>query len=168
MVFPKRKHPRLKNFDYGSDGAYFITICTKNRRCLLSHIVGRGLAPADTCNITYTPLGKIAETQLLLLESRFASLTVDQYVIMPNHIHAILVINNETAGASPRPTVMDIICAYKSLTTRECKRCGFQGQLFQSSFYEHVVRGPADYSKISEYIRENPLRWQEDTLFAEE
>ena len=87
--FPKRKHPRLKNYDYSTVGAYYITICTHNRRCLLSHIVGHGLSSAET---QYTAYGRIAEEQLLLLEKRYPSLKMDQYVIMPNHIHIIIFI----------------------------------------------------------------------------
>ncbi len=117
---PKRTHPRLDGFDYRANGAYFVTICTHNRRCLLSRIVGRGLAPAGRGSIEYTSLGKIAERQLQLLEERYTFVTIDQYVIMPNHIHAILILNGETAGASPRPTIMDMICAYKSLAI--CKK----------------------------------------------
>ena len=114
-TLPKRKHPRLKSYNYSTAGAYYITICTHNKQCLLSQIVGRGLAPAE---IQYTACGKIAEEQLFLLERRYPSLTVDQYVIMPNHIHAILILS-DAAGASPRPTITDVVCAYKSLTTKE-------------------------------------------------
>ena len=164
---PKRKHPRLDRFDYRSNGAYFITICTQNRRCALSHIVGRGLAPAETNGIEYTLFGKIAEKQLLLLKDRYPCLTVDQYVIMPNHIHAVLILDNETAGASPRPTIMDIVCAYKSLTTRECKKEGLGDKFFQTSFHEHIIRGREDYEEIVKYIHENPMRWHYDELYAE-
>ena len=165
---PKRKHPRLDNHDYSSAGAYFITICTQNRRCVLSRIVGRGLAPAETTEIEYTSLGKIAEKQLFLLEDRYPNLAVDRYVIMPNHIHAIMILNGKAAGASPRPTITDIICAYKSLTTRECKKNGFGEKLFQTSFYEHIVRGREDYEEITKYIYENPIRWSYDELYTEE
>ena len=204
---PKRKHPRLENYDYSSAGAYFVTICTQNRRCVLSRIVGRGLAPAITSGIEYTLFGKIAEEQLLLLEKRYPCLTVEQYSIMPNHIHAILILaneaagasprptrmneaagasprptimdivcaykslttrENEAAGASPRPTIMDIVCAYKSLTTRECKKNGFDGKLFQTSFYEHIIRGQEDYDEIAKYIYENPMQWYCDELYAED
>ena len=165
---PKRKHTRLQNFDYSTTGAYFITICTKDRRCVLSKVVGRGLAPAETNGIEYTSFGKIAEHQLLLLEERYPFLSVDQYVIMPNHIHVILILDDQTAGASPRPTVMDIVCAFKSLTTRECKKNGFQGSMFQTSFYDHVIRDREDYEKRVKYIDENPVRWYYDELFVEE
>ena len=100
---PQRKHPRLVNYDYGSAGAYFITICTQNRRCVLSRIVGRGLAPAEASGMEYTSFGNIAEQQLLLLEERYEYLSVDKYVIMPNHIHVVLILEIEAAGASPPP-----------------------------------------------------------------
>ena len=163
---PKRKHPRLDNYDYSSAGAYFVTICTQNRRCVLSRIVGRGLAPAETDGIEYTTFGKIAEEQLLLLENRYPCLSVDRYVIMPNHIHVILVLE-DAAGASPRPTIMDAICAYKSLTTRECKKAGMAEKIFQTSFYEHIIRGREDYEEIVKYIYKNPTRWYYDELYAE-
>ena len=162
---PQRKHPRLKEYDYSTAGAYFVTICTQDKKCLLSHIVGRGLAPAEN---RYTRYGQIAEEQLLQIEKRFPGVRVDQYVIMPNHIHSIFFMEEDTAGASPRPTVMDVVCAYKSLTTRACKQVQPIEKLFQTSFYEHVIRGQADYDEIAKYICENPAKWQLDKLYAEE
>ena len=161
---PKRKHPRLESYDYSTAGAYYITICTHKRQCLLSHIVGRGLAPAEN---QFTEYGKIAEEQLFLLEKRYPSLKIDQYAIMPNHIHAILFLE-EAAGVNPRPTLLDIVCAYKSLTTRECKKIKSIDKLFQTSFYEHVIRGREDYYEIAEYILNNPKQWELDNLYAEE
>ena len=165
---PKRKHPRLDNYDYSSAGAYFVTICTQNRRCVLSRIVGRGLAPAEITGVEYTSFGEIAEKQLFLLKDRYPYLAVDKYVIMPNHIHIIMILSGRAAGASPRPTIADIVCAYKSLTTRECKKNGFEGILFQTSFYDHIIRGREDYEEIVKYIYENPLRWYYDELYTEE
>ena len=101
--FLKRKHPRLDEYDYSSAGAYFVTICTQSRRCMLSRIVGRGLAPAEIQEVEYTQIGEIAKQQLLLLEERYSCLKIDQYVIMPNHIHAIFILEDEAAGASPPP-----------------------------------------------------------------
>ena len=167
--FPQRKHARLENYDYSSSGACFVTICTQNRRCVLSRIVGRGLAPAETYGVEYTLFGEIAKQQLLLLEERYSDLTVDRYVIMPNHIHIVFILNQKTAGASPRPTIMDIVCAYKSLTTRECKKKGFcEKKMFQTSFYEHIIRGREDYETIVQYIYENPARWYYDEMYTEE
>ena len=165
--WPQRKHPRLKHYDYGSAGAYFITMCTRDRKCILSRVVGRGLAPAVTNHVKYTLWGEIAEQQLFSLKDKFPSVTVQRYVIMPNHIHVILILGNETAGASPRPTVMDVICAYKSLTARECKKNGFVGKLFQTSFHDHIVRSRRDYEEISQYIQKNPSMWRNDCFYTE-
>ena len=157
---PKRKHPRLESYDYSTAGAYFVTICTQDRRCLLSHIVG------TSAEIQYTSYGEIAREQLFLLEQRYPFLKIDQYVIMPNHIHAILMLS-EAVTDRPRPTVTDIVCAYKSLTTRECKKVRPVGKLFQTSFYEHVIRGRKDYDEIAEYIVNNPKQWELDKLYSE-
>ncbi len=162
---PKRKHPRLDNYDYSSTGAYFVTICTQNRRCVLSRIETNNTD--EKISVKCTKCGKIAEEQLVLLEKRYAYLTVDQYVIMPNHIHVIFIIDNKAAGASPRPTIMDIVCTYKSLTTRECKKIFTLDKLFQTSFYEHIIRDRDDYNEIKKYIHENPMCWHYDELYPE-
>ncbi len=150
----------MDHYDYGSAGAYFITVCVQDRKNILSRIVGRGLAPADNAEIRVllSKYGKAAKDQLFLLSERFPCLTVDEYVIMPDHIHAIFILNNEAAGASPRPTLMDIVCTYKSLTTRECRKLGFTGKLFQTSFFEHVIRSRDDYIDTVKHIRENPSK----------
>ena len=164
MERPKRKNPRLKDFDYSTPGAYFITICAKNMKHYLGAItVGRGLAPAENNLSVY---GKIADEQMKLLETRFQCIKIDKYVIMPNHIHAI--ISFDAAGASPRPTISDVICAFKSITTVKCKKSGFEGkQLFQTSFHDHIIRGERDYCKIWEYIDTNVIRWQNDCFYSE-
>ena len=163
-TLPKRKHPRLKQYDYSTAGAYFVTICTQNRRCLLSRIVGHRLSTIET---ELTDYGKIAEAQFMLLEERYPTLKIDQYVIMPNHIHAIMILT-ESAEDSQFPTISDIICAYKSLTTKACKKLSPIEKLFQTSFYEHVIRGQADYDEIAEYIANNPTQWELDKLHVHE
>ena len=116
----KRKHPRLKNFDYSQNGSYFVTICTDEHKQILSSIkVGRGLAPAE---VVLSPLGKIVKEQIEAISLRYAFVEVQKYVIMPNHIHMLIFIDGFSAGASPRPTLSDIICSFKSLATRECKK----------------------------------------------
>jgi len=87
---------------------------------------------------------------------------------MPNHIHVLLCLTGEAAGASPRPTVTDIVCTYKSLTTHACKKHKPIGKLFQTSFYEHIVRNETDYGEIAAYIQANPSRWLEDSLYSNE
>ena len=102
------------------------------------------------------------------LEKRYGNIHICEYVIMPNHIHFILMINKVAAGASPCPTVSDIICTYKSLTTRLCKQKGYSGnKLFQTSFYDHIIRDDEDYNTKAQYIDTNPLTWERDELYTE-
>lgn len=163
--FIKRKPRRLKNFDYSTNGYYFITVCSFEKRQIFSKIVSTGILPAEAVT---TKWGKIAEIQLLELMDRYPSVRIDNYVIMPNHIHAIIEISNNpsTAGASPCPTLSDIICTFKSLTACKCKKEGFADKLFQSSFHDHIIRNESDYEMIWNYIEVNPARWNEDKYFS--
>ena len=102
-----------------------------------------------------------------MLEERYPSLKIDQYVIMPNHIHAILMLG-EAVADDLHPSIMDIVCTYKSLTTRACKKVAPIDKLFQTSFYEHVIRGREDYNEIAEYIVNNPKQWELDKLYTKE
>lgn len=167
MTLPKRRSPRLKGYDYGTGGAYFITICVQNRRCILSEImaskitVGEGLAPPE---VQLTDKGRVAEEQLVLLPDRFPSVAIDKYVIMPNHIHLIIRLQEAAGGASPSPTVTQVIGTFKSLATRLCEG---ETKLFQRSFYDHVIRNEADYREIWTYIDQNPAKWNDDCFYVE-
>ena len=161
----KRKHPRLKTFDYSSNKYYFVTICTLNRQPIMSDIV---YDENNNAEPLLTQTGKICEELLLQMERRFHGVTIEKYVIMPDHIHAVIAFSDnvvseipQTAGASPRPTLMDVICTFKSLTTRRCNTmCGIQGRkIFQTSFYEHIVRNEKEYYEICKYIDDNPINW---------
>ncbi len=170
-----RIHPRLKAYDYSSAGAYFITVCSKDKQHIFGHVthptlnnasaVGRALAPAT---VILSSWGKIVEQQLLELENRFDSIRIDKYVIMPNHVHLILILSDCKAGASTRPTVSDILRAWKSLSTRNCKLAGFNGTLWQTSFYDHIIRDEADYLTRWNYIDTNPAKWAEDDYYSAE
>ncbi|MBQ1186881.1 MAG: transposase [Clostridia bacterium] len=160
MEIKKRKHPRLKDFDYSTNGYYFVTICTANHKEILSSVnVGRGLAPAE---IILSPAGKIAEEQLLNISKRYACVDIEKYVIMPNHIHILLFIDGFSAGASPRPTLSDIICSFKSLTARNSKPYLKTNKLWQTSFYDHVIRNKEDYLTHYNYIESNPSLWEKE------
>ena len=156
---PERKNLRLKNYDYSNDGYYFITICTHNRQNLLCNatLVGQGL-----CSCRLLAAGEIAQTELLELTKRYDHIRIDKYVIMPNHIHAIIAV--ERREQSPRPTIIDIICAYKSITSKRHNRTfKMKGRtLWQSRYYDHIIRNEAEYQQIWQYIDENPIRWDED------
>lgn len=157
MDYPRRKPTRLKGYDYSTNGAYFITICTQNRQCVLSEIL-------DTCEIRLSEYGEITKKQIKAAQQRFPTVSIPQYVIMPNHIHLIMILNG-SGGASPSPTVSDVICALKSQITR---LCNYGGKLFQRSFHDHIIRNEKDYMMISEYIENNPYKWEEDCFFAQE
>jgi REP element-mobilizing transposase RayT len=86
---------------------------------------------------------------------------------MPNHIHAILFLKNEAGGASPSPTLSDVICSFKSLTSRLCKRENGTVHIFQRSYYDHVIRDRKDYEMHVKYISENPWKWKEDDLYTD-
>ncbi|MFI3226690.1 MAG: transposase [Clostridia bacterium] len=118
MELPSRKNIRLENYDYGQNGAYFVTICTYKGIHNLSVIertnnVGQGL-----CSCRLTTVGRIVQTEIENLNTRFPNINIDNYVIMPNHIHLILSIVEERQEQSPCPTMCDVICALKSLSTK--------------------------------------------------
>ena len=170
---PKRKSTRLKNYDYSSAGAYFVTICVRDRMQILSEIVrtdltaadrtngiavGEGLAPPEI-TVKLKPCGEIVKEQLQLIETRFPGATVEDYVVMPDHIHAVIFLHGNAGGASPSPTLDDVICAFKSLTSRSCKQKYGIEKMFQRSSAEHIVRDREDYETRRKYIYENPERW---------
>ena len=97
------------------------------------------------------------------MQKRYPYVKIDKYVIMPTHIHAIIAFD-DAAGASPRPTLTDVICAYKSLTTRAINReFKTEGRrIFQTSFYESVLRNEAAYLECWKYIEGNPGKWLRD------
>ena len=143
--FPKRKWPRLKEHDYSEEGFYFLTICTKGKKCLLSIISAK---PGETVLPRLTEYGRITEAFLKRIPG------IDRYVIMPNHIHLII---HKTNG---NPISNDIR-AFKGLVT---KRIGFG--IWQDYYYDHVIRDEADYRIKCNYIDENPAKWAEDAYFS--
>ena len=171
--YPERKPTRVKNYDYSSVGAYFITICTQDRKQILSEIirknnapvsetndyaVGEGLAP-PAYSVKLKPCGEIAEEQLKNLEKRYQNVTIDDYVIMPDHIHVLIIFHKRAGGASPSPTLTDVVCRFKSLCVRNCKQKYGIDNLFQRSFFDHIIRDNCDYETRRKYIHENPIKW---------
>lgn len=161
MERPKRKSNRLKHFDYGRQGAYFVTICTEGRRCVLCDIVGDGLpVPKEA--------GVMAERWIIAIPEKYPTVSVDQYVVMPNHIHMLLQIKRDDGTGNPSPTLGNVVGWYKYQVTKQInERQGTEGiRFFQRSFHDHVIRGEKDYQKIWNYIQGNPLKWSEDCFFV--
>ena len=165
MELPKRKQNRLSSYDYDREGAYFLTICTQDRKCLLSRIVGD-----DALGVPKNPLtdiGKIVE-KYIISGNKMDRVRVEKYVIMPNHIHILLMIEMDTSG-TPRassPTmgiVPRFVSAFKRLSNQEIGE-----DIFQRSYHDHVIRGEKDYLKIWNYIEGNPSKWEEDCFYVKE
>ena len=164
MDFPQRKPNRLPHFDYSTPGAYFITICTQNRLPILSSIVGGGALDAP-----HIQLSEAGQTVRKYVESgnRIQEITFDKYVIMPNHIHLILLVDNTSSSATARTsspanaTIPHFVSTFKRL----CHR-GIGQTIFQRSYHDHIIRNENDYQKIWEYIDNNPAKWQEDCFYV--
>ena len=172
MELQKRKPNRLKNYDYSNVGAYFITVCTKNRDPFLSTItVGDGSAvPQNKINarpqnktavpnIILTPLGQIVENHINMMSEKYPNTKIDAYVIMPDHVHMVLVINH--GRANPAPTVGNIMGWFKYMTTKMmANKCETSdNRIWQRSYHDHVIRDEQDYLNICQYIADNPMRW---------
>ena len=145
--FPSRKSPRLKEFNYASPNYYFVTICTKGKECIFG-------TPKQL-----SPMGEVASDCLKAIESHFTGVCLDKWVVMPNHIHAIVVLSG-TAVQLPA-----VVGQYKSATTRKIRIFAPGKIVWQASFHDHVIRNQADYERIWTYIEGNPGRWEDDCFY---
>jgi len=151
---PSRKSLRLADYDYSTAGYYFVTICIREQQCLLGEIV------ADVVRLNSA--GQMITSAWTVLPERFEQVDLDLFVVMPNHIHGIVVLKKGI-------TLTRVIQAFKSISTHEYIRGvrgqgwkKFDGTLWQRSFYDHVIRNDQDLSRIQEYIVNNPLQWALD------
>ena len=164
MEIPKRRQIRLPDYDYSAPGAYFVTVCTLDRRCILS-TVRRG-DPCGRPSVELSVYGTIVEHSLRQTAELYG-VSIVQTVVMPNHIHFICVIEEPlaTARAKGAPTLGRIVGAIKSTSANYCRKEGLSGKLWQRGYYEHVIRNEKDYLEISQYIENNPARWIEDRYY---
>ena len=163
---PKRKPNRLPDFDYSTPGAYFITICAKGKQCRLGNIVGGGALDAPQMKLNN--IGRLVEKNILS-GNLILGVCVDKFVVMPNHIHMILLVNEDLPNGTsrtPSPTNA-IIPHFVSVFKRFCHR-DIGENIFQRSYHDHIIRGEKDYLKIWEYIENNPAKWEEDCFYEEE
>lgn len=163
---PGRKNLRLNGHDYNKTGAYFITLCTKDRQALLGRIVGAAHPGGPVPQLSVT--GKMVQQYIDGITAAYPSAQIEKYVIMPNHLHLILRVNDGAVRCEGRDArcaapmaVSRVIGTLKSLTTRK-----FGVTLWQRSFYDHIIRDEADYQTKWEYIDTNPARWAEDEYFV--
>lgn len=164
MELPKRRRNRLKNYDYSRNGVYFVTICTEGRRKTLCEIIG------DGSPVPKEP-GRIAEEMIRKIPEKYPFVSVDTYIVMPNHIHLLLAINGTGGTVDPSPplspTMGTVVGWYKYQVTKLVNEAAGTPatRFFQRSFHDHVVRGERDNLKIWEYIENNPGRWLEDCFY---
>ena len=149
---PVRKRNRLKDYDYSQAGAYFITICSKDRKKIFSEIIAGA-------NPQLTDIGQIVDNEILKLSSTYENVTLDIYVIMPNHVHMIILIH-ENGRQNAAPTISQMMNQWKRAIS---VRLGFS--LWQKSFHDHIIRNETSYLKIAAYIKNNPITWEEDCFY---
>lgn len=167
IKFKDKKQYRLPGYDYSGDGYYFITICTRNRE----HFFGKVMDG----RMRLSPIGKIAKYHWRKIPKRFSGIHLDEFIVMPNHLHGIIIIDNcrnAPCRNAPRrvPTIRpliknslsSIINHYKGAVKNDCKRKGFEYFNWQSRFYDHIIRNEKSLANIQKYIINNPLRWDLD------
>lgn len=165
---PNRRSLRLQGYDYLSSGAYFVTICTVEKRPLFG-MVRQG-------KVQLNELGQIADNCWKQIERLRREIALDAYIVMPNHIHGILHFSTEAAAANAPAAARElaagslgaILGQYKSIVT---KRSQFlqsppAGPIWQRNYYDHIIRSAASLAKIRQYIAENPARWVDDDLYT--
>jgi putative transposase len=168
----RRRSIRLQDFDYAQTGAYFVTICTRERACLFGEVVGGDMRLNDA--------GKIAEACWLAIPTHFPSVHLETIVVMPNHVHGIVVIADRVVGTknfsplrdktattcnpirSPSKTIGSIVRGFKIGVTKWFRENEHAGKVWQRNYYEHVIRNDESLSRIRQYIQENPTRWAFD------
>lgn len=168
-----RKPLRLPGYDYSSYGYYFVTLCVKNKECLLGTVRDDAV---DGATVLLPPLGEEVKKSWLKLEALNPNVKLDTFVIMPNHIYGIIILEHDDcmvsaqrpAGfgvreSSERRTLPGLMKDFKSVTTRVYQRkFGGQESLWQTSFYGEIIRNQVQYDGVWRYIADNPRKWQDD------
>jgi REP element-mobilizing transposase RayT len=151
---PYRKNPRLSTYDYANAGYYFVTICTHKRECFFGEIIEEGMH--------LNSAGQMIASVWADMPRRLNKIGLDSFVVMPNHIHGIIVLEKGVA-------LSRVVQAFKSISTNEYIRSvrqqgwkAFNDTLWQRSFYDHVIRNEEDLLRVQEYISNNPLKWSLD------
>ena len=143
-----RRSIRLPGYDYSQPGAYFVTICTHNRDLLLRT----------------EPVQEAVRSTWEAIPQRFRAVTLDEFVVMPNHVHGIIILGDATGAASGAPTLGAIIRAFKSISAIQSSRILNRSGLpfWQRNYYEHVIRDEDELNIIRQYICDNPRNWLDD------
>ena len=152
MEFVKRKSPRISDYNYAKPNYYFITICTNNKKCFFG----------KAGNINQH--GTIVKNSIDKIPEIYPQVTVDKYVVMPNHVHMILVIHSVDNLIS----ITRIVGQFKMSVSKEIRKINPDMKVWQRSFHDHIIRNERSYQKIWEYIENNPIKWEEDCFYIKE
>lgn len=155
---PHRKSPRLKDYDYSQSGGYFITIVTNDRKHLFGEIQDNQMILSDA--------GKIADMCWSSIVDHYTDMRLGDFVVMPNHIHGILyLLGNDS---SFKTILGRVINAYKGAVTARIRKLEQAKQIvWQSRYYDHIIRDDIDELRIRTYIQNNVAKWADDSLYAE-
>lgn len=173
---------RLKNWDYRNNGSYFITICTANRK----HFFGEIVINETSKEMKLSEIGILAESYWGKIPEHFPFVELGNFVVMPNHVHGILIINSTEAietlqsnvctkedgknrffsEISPKSgSISSIIRSYKSIVTRESRVVNSKFN-WHSKFHDHIIRNSITFERIQNYIENNPANWKEDKFYS--
>lgn len=174
MSLPERRRHRLKNYDYSSNGAYFVTICSYEK----SHVFGEIISG----KMVYNKCGKIACEEIIKTNElrKSKDIMITKWVVIPNHVHLLVEIShdplfdsNPQTEAFSKPTkqsIATIVRSYKSAVTKAIRQIGEDGGhgtpcpyvVWQNGYYDNIIRGKEMYNKVWQYIDSNPALWQDD------
>ena len=166
-----RRSIRLKGYDYSLAGTYFVTICVKERKCVFGDV--------QNSNVVLSPIGEIVYQCWNEIPNNFNSVKLYVFIVMPNHLHGIVVMTNDCRGVqlnaptrnasnfygliSPKQKTLSVIIrTFKAAVTTLCRKNNYHFFELQRNYYEHIVRNEDELNRIREYIINNPLQWQFD------
>ena len=159
MDIPQRKNIRLKNYDYSQKGAYFITVCTKDKQ----QILWESTVGATSGRPPLSHIGLIIENEINKIPTIYEHVEIDKYVIMPNHIHLIILLKgNEGGRPEVAPTISRIMNCFKGSIS---KQVGYS--IWQKLFHDHIIRNEKKYLIIWQYIDTNPEKWDDDCFYID-
>jgi len=175
-----RKRNRLKGYDYSQDNLYFITICVKDRICCFGKIIeevdfvetSNDLSVCEAAlqyKIQLNEYGIIVKERLMWLETQYPYVILDNFVVMPNHVHAVIEIDSLKISDKEVKikSLSSLVGAFKTTSSKLIHEIGFFDFSWQRSFHDHIIRTQLSYQNISNYIDLNPQKWQQDSLFSE-
>ena len=155
---PRRKRLRLREYDYSSSGMYFVTVSTHNRISLFGKVVEGAMR--------LNRLGTIVEEAWYELRSHYPCVHLDSFVVMPNHVHGIIILTEKTSSrekSTKRHSLSEVIRAFKTFSARKINQLRNKKEsVWQRNYYEHIIRNEESRGQIREYIETNPQRWHLD------